>query len=296
MKALATLAALVIGVFAAIGALFPSHSFSQANTTVAALAKRTHFHGIAVDSADPARIYLATHHGLFVTGADGKAQQISDVRDYMGFTTHPTDATVLFASGHPAGGGNLGFIVSKDGGRSWTKLSDGIGGAVDFHQMDASKADPSVIYGVYDSLQRSADGGQTWERIGPAPNGIISLAASSVDANTLYAGTQSGLQRSTDGGRSWKPLSDKPTTMVQVTRDGAVYAFMIGTGLVRAAEKNIAWKVLGQGFGDEYLLHFAADPRDPQKLYAVTFHSRTRAQGVIASRDGGENWIKLGSE
>lgn len=296
MKRISTLAALVIAIIIAIGALFFSHSFSQANKTVAALARDTHFHGIAVDAADSGRIYLATHHGLFVTGADGKAQQLSEIRDYMGFTAHPTDATVLFASGHPAGGGNLGFIVSKDGGRSWTKLSDGIGGPVDFHQMDISKADPRVIYGIYDSVQRSADGGQTWERIGPAPNGIISLAASSVDANTIYAGTQSGVQRSTDGGRSWKPLSDKPTTMVQVTRDGAVYAFMIGTGLVRAAEKNIAWKVLGKGFGEDYLLHFAADPRDPQRLYAATFNSGTRAQGVIASRDGGETWTKLGAE
>ena len=33
-------------------------------TTVAELAGRTHFHGIAVDIADPARILLATHHGL----------------------------------------------------------------------------------------------------------------------------------------------------------------------------------------------------------------------------------------
>jgi len=294
MKPISTLA-LVIGIFAAFSTLFPGQSFSQANT-IAALAKDTHFHGIAVDAADSSRIYLATHHGLFVTGANGRVQQISEVRDYMGFTAHPTDATVLFASGHPAGGGNLGFIVSKDGGRSWTKLSDGIGGPVDFHQMDVSKADPRVIYGIYDSVQRSADGGQTWERIGPEPNGIISLAASSVDTNTIYAGTQSGLQRSTDGGRSWKPLSDKPTTTVHVTRDGTVYAFMIGTGLVRAAEKNIAWKVVGKGFGEEYLLHFAADPRDPEKLYAVTFNSRTRAQGVIASRDGGEKWTKLGAE
>ena len=37
--------------------------------------------------------------------------------DYMGFIPHPTDPSLLFASGHPAGGGNLGFIVSNDGGK-----------------------------------------------------------------------------------------------------------------------------------------------------------------------------------
>jgi hypothetical protein len=287
---------LSVAAVAGSGGLYVSGAFSQGTTTIAALAKDTHFHGIAVDPADSSRVYLATHHGLYVMGIDGRAQRISEVRDYMGFTAHPTNATVLFASGHPAGGGNLGFIVSRDGGRTWTKLSDGIGGPVDFHQMDVSKADPRVIYGVYQSLQRSTDGGQTWQVVGPAPADIIALAASSVEINTLYAATQSGLKQSTDGGRTWKTLTDQPTTMVHVTRDGAVYAFMIGTGLVRASERNFAWRVLGKGFGDEYLLHFAADPRDPKQLYAVTYNSRTRTQGVIASRDGGEHWTGVGAE
>lgn len=284
-------------VLAAVGAtsILPFDRAKASDTTVAALSKDTHFHGIAVDAADSSRIFLATHHGLYVTGTDGKAQRVSEVRDYMGFTAHPAEPAILFASGHPAGGGNLGFIVSKDAGRSWTKLSDGIGGPVDFHQMDVSKADPRVVYGVYESLQRSADGGQTWERVGPAPKDIISLAASSIDADTIYAATQSGLQKSGDGGRTWKAASDRTTTMVHVTRDGTIYAYMAGMGLVRASEKNLAWQVISKGF-DEFLLHFAADPRDPEQLYAITFHSRTRAQGVIASQDGGRRWAKLGAE
>jgi hypothetical protein len=44
---------------------------------VTALATETHFHGIAVDAKDPSRLYLATHHGLFVVDAEGKASQIS---------------------------------------------------------------------------------------------------------------------------------------------------------------------------------------------------------------------------
>ena len=285
---------LLLGIGGATASL-PDFAFAN-ETTVAALSKETHFHGIAVDAADSSRVFLATHHGLYVVGADGKAQRVSEVRDYMGFTVHPTDAATLFASGHPAGGGNLGFIVSKDGGRSWTKLSDGVGGPVDFHQMDVSKADPKVVYGVYGSLQRSADGGKSWERVGPVPEGIISLAASGIDANTIYAATQTGLQKSADGGRSWQQAYDRTTTMVHVTRDGTIYAYMVGTGLVRAAEKNPAWKVIGRGFGGDVLLHFAVDPRDPQRLYAVTYDTQKRTQGVIASRDGGQSWSSLGGE
>ena len=286
---------LALGLIAAVVTL-SSHSAFANETTVAALSKETHFHGIAVDAADSSRVFLATHHGLYVLGAGGKAQLISEVRDYMGFTVHPTDAATLFASGHPAGGGNLGFIVSRDGGRSWTKLSDGAGGPVDFHQMDVSKADPQVIYGVHGSLQRSADGGKTWARVGSVPEGIIGLAASGIDANTIYAATQSGLQKSADAGRTWQQAYDRTTTMVHVTRDGTIYAYIIGTGLVRAAEKNPAWKVIGRGFGGDVLLHFAVDPHDPQRLYAVTYDTQKRTQGVIASRDGGERWSPLGGE
>src|SRR3546814_16606559 len=86
-----------------------------------------------------------THHGFFAVGPDGVAQQISETEDdFMGFTPHPSDPDVLYASGHPAGGGNLGFIVSRNGGQTWTKPSEGAGSPVDFPQMDASQADPRV--------------------------------------------------------------------------------------------------------------------------------------------------------
>ena len=164
------------------GTFLATRSHSEASTTVQALAEHTHFHGIAVDPSDPARIYLATHHGLYAVAPDGSATRLSLVQDFMGFTPHPVDPSMLYASGHPAGGGNLGFIASEDGGRSWSQLAEGVDGPVDFHQMDVSPADPKTIYGAYaGQLQVSRDGGQTWEVVGPAPEGLIDLAASSRD-------------------------------------------------------------------------------------------------------------------
>ena len=274
---------------------YASRSDSLAETTLTALAEGTHFHGIAV--ADPTRLYLATHHGLYLVEPDGKARRISATRDdFMGFTPHPADPSILYASGHPANGGNLGFIESKDGGRSWARISMGVHGPVDFHQMDVSKADPNIIYGVYGDLQRSADAGRSWTRVGSAPIGIIALATSSQNADVLYAATRTGLQRSTDGGQSWQTDSYRTTTVVYVTRGGTIYAFVVGTGLMRAVEKDIEWQVLNNDFGEHYVVHFAADPADQQRLYAVTLHSQTHAQNVIASRDGGSTWTRLGRE
>jgi hypothetical protein len=274
-------------------------SHGTTGTTLAALLERTHVHGIAVDRADPDRIYLATHHGFYAVGPDGAAEQLSDRRDdFMGFTLHPTDPDVLYASGHPEHGGNLGFVGSSDGGRTWTRIADGVGGPVDFHQMDVSAADPNVIYGVYRVLQVSRDGGRSWEAVGQPPEGIIDLAASSVETDVLYAATQTGLLRSTDGGRSWEDahLLRRPATMVKVTPEGQVYAFMVGAGLIRTQEPHLRWQTVHNDFGEDYVLHFAVDPSDGQTLYAVTLHPQTHAEAVLASRDGGVTWAELGGE
>jgi photosystem II stability/assembly factor-like uncharacterized protein len=214
----------------------------------------------------------------------------------MGFTPHPTDPSILYASGHPAGGGNLGFIASGDGGRCWSQLAEGVGGPVDFHQMDVSPADPKTIYGAYGgNLQISRDGGQEWQVVGPAPEGLIDLAASSRDPNTLYAATQGGLLKSQDGGMNWEDAHwlRQPATMVHVTPDGWVYAYLVGTGLIRTAEPKLTWHTVSGSFGDEYVLHFAVDPTTKGQLYAVIMHAQTHRQAIVASRDGGKTWLPL---
>ena len=279
------------------GAFLAFRAHAEVSTTVQALAEQTHFHGIAVDPNDPSHLYLATHHGLYAVTRDGSAERLSPVQDLMGFTPHPTDPSTLYASGHPAGGGNLGFIASDDGGRSWRQLAAGVGGPVDFHQMDVSAADPRTIYGAYaGQLQVSRDGGRSWEVLGPAPEGLIDLAASSEDPETVYAATQGGLLRSQDGGRTWHDahLPQRPASMVHVTPGGAVYAFVVGTGLIEAAEPELSWRtVTTGGFGGDYVLHFAVDPEDDNDLYAVTLEPQSHAQRLLASRDGGATWSPL---
>ena len=135
------------------------------------LRTQTHVHGLAVDQKDPASLLIATHHGLFRAGPDGSAERISIVQDFMGFNPHPSDPATLYASGHPAEGGNLGFIASTDGGKSWKQISPGADGPVDFHQITISPADPDTIFGVYGSLQVSRDAGRAWANVGHRPVG-----------------------------------------------------------------------------------------------------------------------------
>jgi hypothetical protein len=158
---------------------------AQPRLPVSALVSQTHVHGFAVDRQDPSFLFIATHHGLFRAGPDGIAEHVSAVQDFMGFTAHPTEPALLFASGHPLAGGNLGFIVSRDGGRTWIQRSLGINGPVDFHQMTVSRADHNVIYGAYGMLQVSRDAGHTWQVAGRLPDELVDLAASALDPDTL---------------------------------------------------------------------------------------------------------------
>ena len=277
---------------AAATLFFTAYCAGAQTMGLADLRAKTHFHGIAVDPKDGSRLYLATHHGFFVVSPDGQATRISqDANDYMGFTPHPRDPAVLYASGHPAGGGNLGFIVSNDGGQSWRQLSKGVRGPVDFHQMDASKADASVLYGAFGGLQVSRDGGKSWKIAGPLPDGLIDLAASAVATDRLYAATKGGLLYSKDAGATWQPahLRGSAATMVQTGHDREVYAFIIGQGLLRTREPELRWDLVNKSFGDRYLLHLAVDPGNTRRLYVVTNDKQ-----VLTSMDGGITWVALG--
>ena len=283
---------------AAEGGLLATCSHAEATTTVYELGQVTHFHGIAVEPAETSRLYLATHDGLFIVESDGTAHPLSEMRDdLMGLTLHPTDPSILYASGHPAGGGNLGFVTSTDGGKSWSQLAEGADGPVDFHQMDVSPANPKTIYGAYaGSLQVSNDEGRSWKMVGPAPEGLIDLAASSKDPSTLYAATQSGLLKSEDVGRTWQDAywRRQPATMVRVAPEGAVYAFVVGTGLIETVERKLSWQTISKGgFGGAYILHLAVDPTSHSKLYAITFNPQSKEQAVLASNDGGKTWAPL---
>ena len=134
--------------------------------------------------------------------------------------------------------------------------------------------------------------------VGPAPEGLIALAASSKDPNLLYAATQVGLLKSEDGGRSWQDAYwlRNPATMVHVTPDGAVYAFVVGTGLIQTVEPKLSWQTVNRdGFAGDYVLYIAVDSSSHGKLYAVSFEPQSHTQAVLASDDAGKTWASLGS-
>lgn len=262
--------------------------------TMGDLLAQTHVHGLHLDPADLMRLIVATHHGLFAV--DLMTMAAEDVAggptDYMGFSADPETPGTYLASGHPAGGGNLGIVRSTDGGATWEALSEGVGGPVDFHQMEVGRADPAQVWGVHHGavLQRSRDGGATWEEVGPAPAGIIDIATSARDPEALFAATEGGLRVCRDGGLTWEPAHPAvvPVSVVDVGPGGRVLAFVLGEGWVAADEEALEWEALGAGAAGGPPLQIARDAADPDRLVVTTADGR-----LLLSTTGGRDWTTL---
>ncbi len=255
---------------------------SRAAKTIS-LADVSHIHAMSVDRSDPGKLFLVTHKGLFLASSDGKAVAVSESpEDFTGFIFHPSKPSVFIA-----GDKKRGVVRSDNGGKSWDVIAGNDQGRNDFRAMALSPSEPGVVYGVGEGLRVSRDGGRTWKDVGPLPAKTFAIAVSNGNANVLYAATLKALYTSRDGGKNWDYgyMILKPATMVSVTPNGKLYAFIYGVGLIVADEPKFNWKVVSTDFQDRYLLYLAVDPANPARLYAAV-----DAGSVMTSGDGGKTW------
>lgn len=249
----------------------------------------SHGHGLAVDVADPAKVYVATHYGLLVLINEKDLYQVGKSKDdLMGFSTHPTDPKIFFSSGHPSLGGNLGFQKSEDAGFTWKKISDGLNGPVDFHTMAVSPANPDLIYGWSRYLQRTIDGGKGWERI-PTAFSIVQLTADTKDENIVYAATPQGLQKSSDKGQTWELLFDGFVSAVAVNPASQnLLSFSQKFGLARSNDGGVIWEKINQSFNGETPLFISFSRQRPELVFLLT-----EKNSLYKSSDSGNTWGKI---
>lgn len=251
-----------------------------------------HVHGFSVDVANPERLLIATHHGLLALEGGTLTQVGTSQDDFMGFTPHPSNASVLFSSGHSQREGNLGFQKSVDGGQSWQKVSDGLSGPVDFHSMAVSAVNPDIVYGYFGQLQRSTDGGQHWE-IATGAVQPISLTSDPTRENIVYAATQSGVLVSNDKADSWKSLSPQlegaaVSTIAFEPSGGYALTFSLKLGgMGKSTDGGVTWKKLNESFGGGAVMYIAFSTMG-SSTYALT-----ESNAIYKSTDTGETWSKV---
>lgn len=262
-----------------------------------------HIHGLAVDRRDPEVLYVATHTGLVRVKPDAPAEWVGAQRfDLMGFTAHPGEAGVVYASGHPDlatyrrdGLGNLGLLMSRDGGERWQSVA--LKGEADFHALTYSPRDGGQLFGWSVAgrrgLHRIALGSFTVERL-PARGlaKVLSLSAGPDPAGPLVAGTETGLMLSRDGGLSWTPVTSvaagAPVTAVShhATDGRRLYAYALGPelGLLQSRDGGVTWERTGwAAAGEAYAVALAAGPGE----HVVV---ATSGSDLVRARDGGRTW------
>ncbi len=275
------------------GFWFAAKSNKRAETSVKELIpvqSITHGHGLAVDQKNPEDLYIATHHGLLVLKNEKDLFQVGTKQDdYMGFSPDPTNGDVFYSSGHPAGGGNIGFQKSEDGGYTWKKISNGLGGPVDFHAMAVSPVDPKMAFGWFQGdLQVTKDSGSTWKKY-QTNFPVVHLAADTADANILYASSPLGLFKSTDGGVSWTRLIDGFVATAAVNpKNQHVLSISEAYGLAESSDGGANWKPLGEKFSGETPLFISFYRANPDIAYLLT-----EKNSIYKSVNAGASWTKI---
>lgn len=250
-------------------------------------------HGLAVDRNDSSKVYVATHTGLLVLSNDKELQRVGTSQDdYMGFSAHPTDANTFYSSGHPSGGGSIGFQKSVDGGKTWQKVSNGIGGPVDFHTMAANQTDPNIVYGVYrGQLQRSSDEGKTWEIVNTSIGNIITLTTDNTSKDTVYAGTTNGLYISKNRGSEWNKINGITGTVTAIAvspqNNQNMFVYADGQGLMRSTDGSTVWANL-KGYSGNMVMQLATDRQNPSTLYLIN-----QTLDIQKTTNGGDSWTKV---
>lgn len=251
-------------------------------------------HGLALDPQDANRLYVATHRGLFVGEGDTKWSSVTaEPFDMMGFTMHPRDGSIMYASGHPGRVGQgwaVGVVRSTDAGRTWTTLA--LKNEVDFHAMamePGSTMANDTIYGSHGGkLHVSTNGGTSWTT--RALTFQVAALTVSPETGDVWAATSSGIQKNTRLAEGpWQIVNPKPALAVSASPDGTILYAYIDNGLAKSIDQGKTWTGLNWTVpSGDYPWGIAPSPTTSGPLYVGT------AQGFIfKTTDQGASWTKI---
>jgi uncharacterized protein (TIGR03437 family) len=162
---------------------------------------------------------------------------------------------------------------------------------------------PQILYAASNAgLQRSTDGGNTWNALPgfPSVSNLDSVAVDPTNSKILYAATQPlGVLKSTDGGDTWTGINNGIPTFtengvkmmdaygiwVDPKSPGILFVSVIPYNLMRSTDAGATWSVSPLPGG--LIGTPVADPFAKGTIYAPALGS------VSKSTDNGQTWTSL---
>lgn len=215
-----------------------------------------------------------------------------------------------FGRGGPLmSGTGWGLEISTDEGLSWRKQYFKEGnqhGVVDNNALGATKAiqfspdwenDQTVFAGNWWTVQRSLDGGDTWQNVLDLRHKCYDIAISPGfnEDRTLFVAGPQGLLRSTDAGGEWQPFGEisnrSGLRFIELSplfsTDSVAYAGYVSDGVERSLDGGLTWESRVNRMPDRNIttLSVSATFAEDQTV-AVSTHGA----GVVLSSDGGTSW------
>jgi photosystem II stability/assembly factor-like uncharacterized protein len=238
-------------------------------------------------------VYRSDDLGLSwaAAGLDGQTVQAVEVA--------PSDGEHVYA----AASKDIYRWVSATG--SWEKSSSAAASTILCLAVDPidplvafAGADHPGNFGQLGGVYRTADGGQTWQRL-PGPldqHDVVAIATHPATSGVLFAATSlGGAYRSADGGSTWELLSNYGTvadttnvTVQDPTNPFLLYAGTDGFGVQASVDGGKTFAAKVKGLGNYYVNALAFDATDPARLYAGT------DAGVFVSTNSAGTWAPTG--
>ena len=185
---------------------------------------------IAKSYSDPDLLYTITTEGVYRSEDFGDSWSLYPISAFAS-AGYFSFAQVAISIAQPqviwAGALSNGLFISKNGGLSFDKVNDIMGGSmlsgVDTHPTDEATAYLSFSIANAPKVVRTTDYGQTWTDISGysgTPNGFPNVATYCVsvmpyNTDIIWVGTDIGIVESTDGGVSWH-LADNGLPQVAI--------------------------------------------------------------------------------
>ncbi|MHB1194859.1 MAG: VPS10 domain-containing protein [Longimicrobiales bacterium] len=291
----------VVYIATASGGIFKSEN---GGTTWAQIFERygtSNMGDITIFQADPDIVWVGTGEsctrnsigwgdGVYKSTDGGKTfvnVGLKDTHHISEVVTHPTNPDVVWvaAQGHLWGHtGERGIFQTTDGGRTWTRLTNGLpdDGRTGASDLAIDPANPDVLYaGFWERLRlpyrflsggpngglfKSTDGGRSWTRLTrglpPGEIGKVEVAVSRTDPRVVVANIEHGFQ----------PRQDDPA-----------FADMskLGSGIYRSEDGGATWRYVNRSNPRPfYYSHIWIDPSEPNRIYQL-------AENAMVSEDGG---------